>query len=83
MVVHTLHWYIIIIIPVTSLISISVLDILPASYSTVLYFSMEEMQELKGSPAFGRKFSINQQLNVPYFTPSLQQKFWEIFDILI
>ena len=40
---------------VDSLISSSILDILPSTYSTTLYFSVEEMQALKGSPAFGKK----------------------------
>ena len=39
----------------TSLISDSDVDILPSTYSTTLYFSIEEMQALKGSPAFGKK----------------------------
>lgn len=33
-----------------------IVDILPSSYSTTLYFTVEEMQALKGSPAFGKKF---------------------------
>ena len=35
-----------------------ILDILPTSYSTTLYFSIDEMQDLKGSPAFGEKFKF-------------------------
>ena len=35
-----------------------ILDILPTSYSTTLYFSIDEMQDLKGSPAFGKKFKF-------------------------
>lgn len=30
------------------------INMLPAVYSTVLYFSTQELQELKGSPALGR-----------------------------
>ena len=40
-------------------------DILPNTYSTTLYFSLEELQQLKGSPAFGRMYcnSITYTLN--------------------
>lgn len=30
------------------------LDALPSSYDTVMYFSPDEITELKGSPAFGK-----------------------------
>ena len=31
------------------------LDALPSSYDTVMYFTPSEMEDLKGSPAFGNK----------------------------
>lgn len=43
-------------IRLSSLTCSCIVDILPTSYSTTLYFTVEEMQTLKGSPAFGRKF---------------------------
>lgn len=42
------------------------LDILPTSYSTVLYFSIEEMQELKGSPAFGEALKLYRNIARQY-----------------
>ena len=37
------------------------LSALPRSYDTVMYFTPKEMEELKGSPAFGKQ--LNQMLS--------------------
>lgn len=42
------------------------LDILPASYSTTLYFSLDEMQALKGSPAFGESLKLYRNIARQY-----------------
>lgn len=42
------------------------LNMLPSSYSTVLYFSSQDMQELKGSPTLGN-------LNDSHFSPHNHQ----------
>ena len=34
------------------------LDALPSSYDTVMYFTPSEMEDLKGSPAFGNKLIV-------------------------
>jgi len=42
------------------------LDILPTSYSTTLYFTVEEMQALKGSPAFGEALKLYRNIARQY-----------------
>lgn len=42
------------------------LDILPSTYSTTLYFSVEEMQALKGSPAFGEALKLYRNIARQY-----------------
>ncbi|XP_068711253.1 actin-histidine N-methyltransferase-like [Montipora foliosa] len=42
------------------------LDILPSTYSTTLYFSVEEMQLLKGSPAFGEALKLYRNIARQY-----------------
>ncbi|KAL9984830.1 hypothetical protein ACROYT_G007166 [Oculina patagonica] len=42
------------------------LDILPTSYSTTLYFTVDEMQALKGSPAFGEALKLYRNIARQY-----------------
>ncbi|XP_073241569.1 actin-histidine N-methyltransferase-like [Porites lutea] len=42
------------------------LDILPTSYSTTLYFSIDEMQDLKGSPAFSEALKLYRNIARQY-----------------
>lgn len=42
------------------------LDILPNTYSTTLYFSLEELQQLKGSPAFGEALKLYRNIARQY-----------------
>lgn len=54
------------------------LDILPADYSTVLYFDLEELKELEGSPTF--EAALRQTKNIVRQYAYLHQLVWTITD---